>query len=116
MGAPRTATFILDFMMTNADRLWTLEQLEKELAGKLNRKQISNALTNLRRSEKYPNLESTQSGVWRWNSTPTTHETVTEVGDDIIVTIVLKEDSGRMLVKDDTTGDLFLMSKFRLPE
>jgi len=108
MGSSSTGPTVLAFMTSNGDRPITLDELEQNIS--LRRDQISNAMGNLLRSERYVNLEQVQRGVWRWNSNPLKPVKASQRTEFLASVVIVKED-GSMLVRD-TEGDLYAVRRF----
>lgn len=98
-----TTQNVLTYLTSNADRPITLRELEREC---LEPGGVASSVNGaaLRLTERYPNCERIQNGVYIWHSNP---EVMQEQASLVTVRILKTRDDGSMLVIDDDTNEIY---------
>lgn len=104
MGHANTGTIVLAYVTKNPDRPLSLDELQE--ATSLERTQVSNALGNLLRSAKYPELEQLQRGVYRWNTKSADKKSNRT---EILISVLTTKEDGSMLVRDTEDGAVYVL-------
>lgn len=90
----------IEYFQQNADRVVTLDELERELDGRA-RGSISSTTSKLCTEDEFP-LERLGDGLYRWNSNGVKEKGKLEEGD--LLEIILVSQGGKLLLKDGIGG------------
>lgn len=100
-----------DYVFGNADRPLTLEQIARDVGWA----PASVGTCLGRMLAKYPeHMQRTSKGVYRWNSQPSdvVPAVVSSSNREDMLISVLSRKEGKALVRDDETGELYVLTPF----